>query len=159
MNLIKTGFPPEFSFDSKLLILGSFPSVKSRLNEFYYGNERNRFWHVLCECFNETLCKSIDDKKLFLKRNKIALWDIVTECEIEGSKDSAIKNYKTANLLKVLDKAPIEFIILNGGVSYKIFFKRYADINIPYKKLPSTSPANVKFNKEEWLNAVHSVFK
>ena len=102
MDGVKYGFDPVIFDDSKLLILGSFPSVKSRQVEFYYGNARNRFWKIVCGFFGEEVPETVDLKKDFLKRRKIALWDMVTECEIIGSKDSEIKNFKVADIKKLL---------------------------------------------------------
>ena len=83
----KFGFAPIFDKDSKLLILGSFPSVKSREIDFYYGNKQNKFWKTICGYFEEEIPESVEGKKAFLKRRKIALWDMVSSCEIQGSQD------------------------------------------------------------------------
>ncbi len=91
--------------------------------------------------------------------NRVALWDIVTECEIEGSKDDTIKNFKVADLKKILQNSKIRYIILNGGKAFSIFESNYKDISIPYKKLPSTSPANTRFTVEEWHNELYGIFK
>lgn len=152
------GFEPVYDKDSKLLILGSFPSVKSRKIDFYYGNKQNRFWKTICSFFGENIPESVDEKKEFLLRNNIALWDIVTECEIEGSKDSTIKNFKIAALEKVLQNSEISFIILNGSTAFDIFCKSYGDIDIEFKKLPSTSPANPTFKCEEWYSVLRRIF-
>lgn len=158
MSDIKYGFEPVYNSESKLLILGSFPSVKSRQIEFYYGNKQNRFWKTVCSYFGEEVPESTEGKKDFLNRRNIALWDMVTECEIVGSQDATIKNYKTAKLEKVLQNSKINFIILNGVKAYTLFCDGYAGIKIPYVKLSSTSPANVKFSKEEWYAALSRVF-
>lgn len=144
------GFGPEFDSDSELLILGSFPSVKSRAVNFYYGNKQNRFWRTVCSAFGEEIPDSVEGKKDFLHRNKIALWDIVVSCEIEGSSDSTIKNYTVADLNVILSKADIRLILLNGSACAEIFKKNNADIGVPYKKMTSTSPANPRFNEREW---------
>lgn len=112
--MIYKGFLPFFDENSEILILGSFPSVISRETNFYYGNKQNRFWKVLAEAFGEPAPETIGEKQALLKNHKIALWDVVAECEITGSLDSTIKNYKVADLQKVLDKAKIKKIILNG---------------------------------------------
>lgn len=153
------GFQPFYSSDSKILILGSFPSVKSRKAEFYYGNPQNRFWSTLSEFFGEDLPLGTENKKEFLLRHKIALWDIVTECEIVGSMDSEIKNYRVADIEKLLQKINVGLIILNGCKAYEIFCKKYAHIRAEYIKLPSTSPANTRFSKEVWFDALSRVFK
>ena len=159
MSDIKYGFEPVFDQKSRLLILGSFPSVKSRKVEFYYGNKQNRFWKTVCSFFGEEIPETVEGKKQFLLRRNIALWDIVTECEIVGSQDATIKNYKVADIEKLLQKSEISFIILNGGTAYGIFEKNFSAISVPYVKLPSTSPANTRFSEEEWRNALHRVFK
>ena len=123
MSGIKCGFEPVFDKNSRVLILGSFPSVKSRKVEFYYGNRQNRFWKILCGFFGEAVPESTEEKIALLLRHNVALWDIVTECEIEGSSDASIKNYKVAELDKVLSVSPIKLIILNGGKSFEIFKK------------------------------------
>lgn len=155
---IKCGFKPVFDKNSRVLILGSFPSVKSRKVEFYYGNRQNRFWKILCGFFGEAVPESTEEKIALLLRHNVALWDIVTECEIEGSSDASIKNYKVAELDKVLSVSSIELIILNGGKSFEIFKKFYGEIAVPYIKLPSTSPANTRCDEGEWYRALNSVF-
>ena len=155
----KIGFDPIFDKNSKVLILGSFPSVKSRQIDFYYGNKQNRFWKTLCGYFGEAIPDDTQGKKDFLFRNNIALWDMVTACEITGSADSSIKNAETANLRLVLDNANIKKILLNGSLSYKLFLQDYADISVPYQKMPSTSPANPRFDAKIWQTALDEVFK
>lgn len=159
MSEIKRGFEPVYNSESKLLILGSFPSVKSRKTEFYYGNKQNRFWNTLCGYFGVGPPDNTADKRKFLLEYRIALWDIVTECEIEGSKDATIKNYTVAELEKILQNSEICFIILNGGRACEIFEKHYPDIGVPYKKLPSTSPANTRFDKGQWFDTLSGIFK
>lgn len=155
----KIGFAPVFNEYSKILILGSFPSVKSRQIDFYYGNKQNRFWKTLCGYFEEQIPEKTEDKKEFLYRNQIALWDMVMACNIEGSADSSVKNEEIANLYEVLNVAKIEKIILNGTLAFELFEKHYADIEIPYEKLPSTSPANPRFSEERWRRALDDVFR
>ena len=121
MSEIKRGFEPCYDDNSKLLILGSFPSVKSRQVQFYYGNKQNRFWKTISGFFGDEVPQTVEEKKEFLKKRRIALWDIVTECEIEGSKDDTIKNFKVADIKKVLQNSKISFIIVNGGKAFFIF--------------------------------------
>lgn len=158
MGEIKYGFEPFYDEDSVLLILGSFPSVKSRKVEFYYGNNLNRFWKTVCGFFGEAVPQSVEGKKDFLKRRKIALWDIVTECEIVGSQDSKIKNFKVADIKKLLQNSKINYIILNGSKAAEIFLRNFGDSSVPYIKLSSTSPANTRFDKEEWFDTLSRVF-
>ena len=155
----KIGFGPIFDKNSKVLILGSFPSVKSRQIDFYYGNKQNRFWKTLCGYFGEKIPEDAQGKKEFLFRRNIALWDMVTACEIIGSADSSIKNAETANLRLVLDNASIAKILLNGALAYQLFLQNYADISVSYQKMPSTSPANPKFDEKIWQTALDEVFK
>ena len=148
------GFNPVFNKDSEILILGSFPSVKSREYNFYYGNKHNRFWKLMEKFFNAKLL-SISEKTEFLLKNKIALWDIVTECEIVGSMDKNIKNPVYAKLEMVLPpNTGAKKILCNGKLSYKLTVEYCANnnINVPIVCLPSTSPANARFNEEKWIN-------
>ena len=154
----KIGFAPIYNKDSRVLILGSFPSVKSREIEFYYGNKQNRFWKMLCGYFNEEIPQTIDGKKEFLFRNKIALWDMVVSCEIQGSADSSVKNAKIADVDGLLKQTKIEKILLNGTLAYDLFVERYQG-NLPYVKMPSTSPANPRYNQKNWHNELDTIFK
>ena len=158
MGEIKCGFEPFYDENSILLILGSFPSVKSRQVEFYYGNKLNRFWKTVCGFFGEAVPQSVEGKKDFLRRRKIALWDIVIECEIVGSQDSKIKNFKVADIKKLLQNSKINYIILNGSKAAEIFERNLGDISVPFVKLPSTSPANTKFDNEVWFYTLSRVF-
>ncbi len=158
-NPRKIGFAPVFDMESKVLILGSFPSVKSREIEFYYGNKQNRFWRMICGYFNESIPPTTEGKKEFLFRRNIALWDMVVSCEIEGSADASVKNAETADLKEVLQCADIQKILLNGTLSYGLFLEKYADISIPYAKMPSTSPANPRFDESVWRKQLDEVFK
>ena len=150
------GFEPIFSSNSKILVLGSFPSVKSRQNGFYYGNPQNRFWGVLAEIYREEKPITNEDKRNFILKHDLALWDVAIKSDIVGSSDSNLKNYEVANLQKVLDFSKISFIICNGKKSYEIFSKHY---NLPIKTycLPSTSPANVSFSINKWKEAFEEI--
>lgn len=158
MNGLIKGFPPYYNGESRVLILGSFPSVKSREQSFYYGHPQNAFWRILSNFFGEDKPVGVEEKKAFLSRNKIALWDIVTECEIVGSRDETIKNFKVANLSEVLQNSSVSCILVNGGRAFTIFEKHYGGIDLPYFKLPSTSPANARRNDDEWYTALRRAF-
>lgn len=158
MSEIKVGFPPVYDKNSKILILGSFPSVKSRKIEFYYGNPQNRFWRTLCAYFGEEIPFTTEGKRELLIKREVALWDIVTECEIVGSQDATIKNFKVADIKTLLQNSDIRYIILNGSKAHEIFMKFYADLKVPYEKLSSTSPANTHFTSEEWHDALSRAF-
>ena len=138
--------------------MGSFPSVKSREIDFYYGNKQNRFWKTICGYFEEDVPESVEGKKEFLKRNKIALWDMVMSCEIQGSQDATIQKEELADLDKVLPNAKIACILLNGKLAYTLFLQKYKDVEIPYQCMPSTSPANPRYSKEVWIRALDDVF-
>ena len=147
------GFEPVWDCRSKVLILGSFPSVKSRDVGFYYGNAQNRFWKMLAEIFGEVEPKGVVDKKSFLFRHRIALWDVVDSCEIVGSMDKDIKNEVLSDVYGLLEKTDIELIICNGKKSYELFSKNFtADCDV--RCLPSTSPANARYNIEPWRDAL-----
>lgn len=158
MNQRTVGFAPFYGADSRVLILGSFPSVKSRAQNFYYGNRQNAFWRILSTFFGEELPQSVEEKKALLLRNGVALWDIVTECEITGSRDDTIKNFKVANLKEVLQNSAIECILVNGGTAFGIFKRYYKDLPTPAIKLPSTSPANTGRKDDEWFAALRRAF-
>lgn len=158
MSGLVKGFAPFYDGASRVLILGSFPSVKSREQSFYYGHPQNAFWRILSTFFGEDKPLTVEKKKAFLLRNKVALWDIVTECEIVGSRDETIKNFKVANLQEVLQNSSVSCILVNGGRAFSIFEKHYGGIEIPYFKLPSTSPANARRNDDEWFTALRRAF-
>ena len=155
----EVGFPPVYNQDSKVLILGSFPSVKSREIAFYYGNKQNRFWRTICGYFGEQIPETTQGKREFLQRRNIALWDMAVSCEIEGSADSSIKNVEIADLSEIFKTANIEKILLNGTLAYELFLSRYSDCNIPYIKMPSTSPANPRFQEEIWRKELNEVYR
>ena len=154
----KQGFKPVFNANSELLILGSFPSVKSRAADFYYGNRQNRFWKMLFGYFGEEVKEDIAAKREFVLRRHVALWDVVAECEIVGSSDSSIANFAVADIPSVLKAVPIRLILLNGAAAYKIFCENFAEIGVPYLRMPSTSPANPRYAQCVWHAALDSVF-
>jgi hypoxanthine-DNA glycosylase len=158
-NIQKMGFLPVFDKNSRILILGSFPSVKSREIAFYYGNKQNRFWRTICGYFGEQIPETTQGKREFLQRRNIALWDMAVSCEIEGSADSSIKNVEIADLSEIFKTANIEKILLNGTLAYELFLSRYSDCNIPYIKMPSTSPANPRFQEEIWRKELNEVYR
>jgi len=155
----KTGLPPVYDSNSRVLILGSFPSVKSRETAFYYGHKQNRFWKMLCGFFGENIPDTTAAKKDFLLRRQVALWDMVVSCEIQGSSDASVKGAALADLNEILDKAKIEKILLNGSLSYQLFLQKYAGLALPYVKMPSTSPANPRYDEAVWREELAEVFK
>lgn len=147
--MIKHPFPPLYDKNSKILILGSFPSVKSREQNFFYGHPQNRFWKVISGVLNCEKPITIDEKKKFLFNNKIALWDVIAACEITGSSDSSIKNVIANDLTQILSEADIKQIYVNGKTAEK-YFNKYTKPLISREAvcLPSTSPANAAWSLE-----------
>ena len=153
-------FPPVYDAKSEILILGSFPSVKSRENMFYYGHPQNRFWRVLAAVYKSDVPQSIDEKVRFLLEHHIALWDVIAECDIAGSSDSSIKNVVPAELSVILDHAPIRTIYANGAKAYDLYQKyTYPVTGRDIRKLPSTSPANAVFQMERLLGAWQEILE
>ena len=152
--MIQHPIPPFYDKDSKILILGSFPSVKSREQLFFYGHPQNRFWKVAAAVFEQDVPQSIAEKKGFLKRNNIAMWDVIGACEIEGSADSTIKDVVPNDLLRILDTADIRAIFVNGKTAEK-YYNRYTKeaTGRPAICLPSTSPANAAWTMEKLIAA------
>lgn len=148
-------FEPVYDKRSKVLILGTFPSVKSREQKFYYGHPQNRFWKLLAALMGEEVPGTIPDKKEFLLRNGIAVWDVIHSCTIEGSSDSTIRNVVPNDISGILERTQITDIFANGGKAYSLYEKYiYPLTGVKAVKLPSTSPANAAFSLErlegEW---------
>ena len=135
--------PPVWDSHSRILILGSFPSVKSREQQFFYGHPQNRFWRVLAAIYEVPCPQTIEEKRAFLLHHGIAVWDVVASCEIEGSADSSMKHVSVNDLTPILKGANIQRIYVNGKTAEK-FYTRYTQpiIGYPACVLPSTSPAN-----------------
>ncbi|MBE7072366.1 MAG: DNA-deoxyinosine glycosylase [Ruminococcaceae bacterium] len=145
---------PVFDKDSKVLILGSFPSVRSREEGFFYGHPQNRFWKVTSQIFGEELPVTIDEKKAFLIRNHIALWDVIGSCEIDGSSDSSIRDVTVNDLSVILDVADIRAIFLNGKKAEQYYLKYlFPVLKRDAVCLPSTSPANAAWNLDKLADA------
>lgn len=143
------GFDPVFDERSRVLILGSFPSVLSRESNFYYGNPQNRFWRVLAACLHAEVPHAIEGKRGLLLRNGIALWDVVAECDIAGSSDASIANVVPVDIERILAVAPIRFIACNGGTAGRLYAKHLeGHVGIEAVALPSTSPANAAWTLE-----------
>ena len=140
-------FGPYINEDSKVLILGSIPSVKSRELGFYYMHPQNRFWKLMSDLLNEKFPDTIDGKKNFLKRNKMALWDVLDSCEINGSSDSSIKNPKVNDIKKLIQGTDVKYIFVTGKKALELYNKYcYEDVLIKAIYLPSTSGANCAFS-------------
>lgn len=154
---------PVYDTNSEILILGSFPSVQSRLNRFFYGHPRNRFWQLLASLYKESAPKSIESKKELLLSHHIALWDILASCRIHGSADSSICQVSYNDLSLLIRTSSIRQILLNGqtaGIHYRRYLKRLLSEDktssyssrlqtIPFAILPSTSPANASCSLQD----------
>ncbi|MBQ8545859.1 MAG: DNA-deoxyinosine glycosylase [Clostridia bacterium] len=151
--IINHPIKPFYNKNSKILILGSFPSVKSREQMFFYGHKQNRFWRVISTIYGYIEPKSIDEKKALLKENKLAVWDVIASCDIVGSSDSSIKNVIPNDINIILNEANIEKIIVNGKTAEK-FYNKYIkhQINRVAICLPSTSPANATWSIEKLID-------
>lgn len=145
-------FEPVYDQNSKILILGSFPSVKSRETGFYYGHKQNRFWRMLSAILGVKEPVSVEEKKEMLLAHGIAVYDVIESCDIKGSSDSSIKNAVPADIQKIVEKADIGLIILNGGTASRLFQKyQQASYTGRVITLPSTSPANAAFSLERLI--------
>ncbi len=145
---------PIYNSESKILILGSFPSVKSREYGFFYSHPQNRFWSVLAELFGAEKPERIEEKKAFLLEHNIALWDVIASCNIEGSSDSSIKDVIPNDITPILNRANIKAIFVNGKTAQKLYNKYILPkTKLPALLLPSTSPANAAWTKEKLVKA------
>jgi len=154
---------PVYNKESKILILGTFPSVKSRENQFYYGHPQNRFWKVIAAITKSSLPKTVEEKKELLLMHRIALWDVIKSCRIIGSSDSSIRDVTVNDLSIILKAADIQRIYANGGKAYELYKKyAYEQTKRTIEKLPSTSPANAKWSIEqlcmEWGEKIFAQF-
>lgn len=163
---ISHGFEPVFDENSRVLVLGSFPSVMSRANDFYYGNPANRFWRVLAACLGQT-SPADDDiaaKRELLLAHGIALWDAIEECDIKGSSDASIKNVVPARVDRIFEAADVRAVLCNGATSGRLY-KRYLQwkTGIEAVVLPSTSPANAAWSeerlRERWGEQLGTAFR
>ena len=151
---------PLYNADSRILILGSFPSVKSREECFFYGHKQNRFWRVVAAVLGVDTPVTVEEKKEMLLSNKIALWDVIASCEIEGSADSTIKNVTPNDLTPILREAKIEEIFVNGKTAEKYYNAYIRDtISREATVLPSTSPANAAWSIERLISAWQVISK
>ena len=152
--MIRHPFPPLYDENSKILILGSFPSVKSREQLFFYGHPQNRFWKVTSAVFGVKTPNTIQEKKDFLLSFNIALWDVIASCDIQGSSDSSIRDVTANDLSPILSNSKVERIFTNGKTADK-FYKKYTckTTGIQATCLPSTSPANAAWSVEKLTEA------
>ena len=141
--------PPLFDIKSETLILGSFPSVKSREAMFFYGHPQNRFWRLLALLFEEAVPQTVEEKKALVLAHRLALWDSIHSCTVTGSSDSSIKDVVPNDLSVILQNSRVSRIFCNGALSYRLYQQYiYPQTGIAAQKLPSTSPANAAFSIE-----------
>lgn len=157
--MIEHPIEPVYDKNSRILILGSFPSVKSREAGFFYGHPQNRFWKVLSSIYGCEVPVTIEEKKTFLHENHIAVWDVIRSCDIEGSSDSSIKNVVVNDLGRILNCADIRQIYVNGKKAQQLYQKYiFPEIKREAVCLPSTSPANAGWSLEkltaEWKRKI-----
>lgn len=146
--------PPVCDEKSRILILGSFPSVRSREVGFFYGHPQNRFWRVLSVVYGASVPKTVEEKIAFLRERRIALWDVVASCEIEGSSDASIKNAVPNEIERLLEIAPVERIFVNGGEAARLYERLVRPrVGREAIRLPSTSPANAAWSLERLAEA------
>ncbi len=161
MNRVIHNINPVFDKNSKILILGSFPSLKSREAGFYYSHKQNRFWKVMEKIFNENIENNIDCKKIFLLKHNIALWDVIKSCDIEGSSDSSIKNICVNDINSILKSSSIKYVFTTGKKAYDLY-KKYCFNNtkIDAIYLPSTSSSNIaNYNLEDLISNYKIILK
>lgn len=152
--MIQHPIAPVYNENSNILILGSFPSVKSREQGFFYGHPQNRFWRVLAAVYGNEVPQTVEEKKEFLLRNGVAVWDVIASCEIQGSADSSIKDVVPTDLSEILAQAPVRRIYVNGKKAEQLYRKYQAkQTGIEAVCLPSTSPANAAWGMERLVEA------
>ena len=145
MQTFSHPFEPYIHDDSRFLLLGTFPSIKSFEDNFYYAHPKNQFWKLLSEVFKEQEPNSLQQKKDFLQKHKIALWDMIKSCQRENSLDSNLKNIEVHDIEKLLQKYPnIEKIFFTSKTAQKLYLKNFSHLNIKYQYLDSPSPAYAK---------------
>lgn len=151
---------PLYDENSKILILGSFPSVKTREYGFFYGHKQNRFWKIMENLFDASLTRDIEERRDFLLSHNIAVFDSIYACDIIGSSDASIKNVVQSDLKEVVEGSKISKVFCNGGTSFKYYKKYHRDIlEIEAIQLPSTSPANARYSLEDLIEEWKIILK
>lgn len=161
MEHLTHSIPPTYDERSRVLVLGSFPSPKSRSYGFNYGHPQNRFWRVLAELAGEELPASVEDRRAFCLRHGIALWDVVAECDIQGASDASIKNARPNQLSLITRSVPIEAVFCTGAKSHELYRRLGCEeeCGLSATRLPSTSPANAACSMERLLAAYAAIFE
>lgn len=157
-GLVTHEFDAFFDKDSRVLILGTIPSPKSREQGFYYGHPQNRFWKVLADVLGEEFPQTVEERKVFLKRNHIALWDVLESCEIKGASDVSIRNAKPNDMNRILQVADIRAIFATGAKAAQLYKKLcFPECGVEAVRLPSTSPANCGCSYEKLREAYSQI--
>ena len=152
--------PPTYDEHSRVLVLGSMPSPKSRETGYNYGHPQNRFWRVLAQLAGENVPTSNETKRDFCLRHGIALWDVLAECRIVGASDASIRDAKPNDLARIVEAAPIEAIFCTGAKAYELYRRLcQKDVGMPATRLPSTSPANAACGMDDLLRAYAAIFE
>lgn len=138
-----------YNENSEVLILGTFPSVKSREDKFFYAHPQNRFWRVMARLCDSAVPETIEEKKHLILDNHFALWDVIHSCDVEGSADSSIKNVVPNDISEILQNSKVSRIFVNGRKAESLY-KKYIEPNTGIKAvcLPSTSPANASWSED-----------
>ena len=158
MEHIIHSIEPVFDAESRVLTLGTMPSPKSREVQFYYGHPQNRFWRVLAAVLGEEVPQSVPEKKAMLLRHRIALWDVLAECEITGASDSSIRNPVANDLSVILGHAPVQAVFTTGATAWKLYTRlQKPHTGIEAVRLPSTSPANCAVKMEALTEAYKAI--
>ena len=157
-GLVTHEFDAFFDKDSRVLILGTIPSPKSREQGFYYGHPQNRFWKVLADVLGEEFPQTVEERKVFLKRNHIALWDVLESCEIKGASDVSICNARPNDMNRILQAADIRAIFATGAKAAQLYKKLcFPECEVEAVRLPSTSPANCGCSYEKLREAYSQI--
>lgn len=141
-------FEPVADKNSRILILGSFPSVKSRETQFYYGHKQNRFWKVMAQILQCAVPQTVEEKRTMLLTHGIAVWDILKSCDIEGSSDASIRKPVPNDIAGLIVGTNIKAVFFNGKKAYSVYQKYSMALTVPTMVLPSTSPANAAYSLE-----------
>ncbi len=145
-------FGPLYNSESRVLILGSLPSVKSREANFFYGHPRNRYWPLIAKLFDEPVPETIEEKKALVLKHHIAMWDAIYACDIKGSSDSSIKNVEPTDLGQIIANSKVTHVFCNGKTSWKYYHKyQEKELGIKAVALPSTSPANAAWQLDRLM--------
>ncbi len=156
-NRVSHEFPPVFNEHSRVLILGTIPSPKSREHGFYYMHPQNRFWRMLCAVLDEDMPADIDGRKRLCLDKGIALWDVLESCDIVGASDSSIRNAVPNDLGRIFASADIQAVFTTGKKAHELYRRYFSDDTHTEICLPSTSPANRTISEAEMLEQYRQI--